>query len=469
MRRSAATLFVLQGAGTVVRFVGIAYFARKLGAGLLGAYFLFRALYWFLRVPADLGISDAVQKRISEGQSAPAVFATGALLKALPLLVVAIAIGALRGVVNAYVGVDAALLLLLLLFIEEYGRLTVYVLRGEFRISETATIEMCRHVVWAGVGTVLVGAGFEVIGLIYASIAGAVAVLLLGVWKLDRSLGTPSLEHARRLLAYSKYRSVTTVGVNFYSWMDVAIVGVFLTHDHVGAYEVSWQITTVVLLLSHAVAATIFPHISSWSASGNREKLERLIPRTLTPTLLFAIPAFLGTLLLSNPLLEIVFGAEYGLASTALIVLMGEKLFRAVHVIFGRALEGLDKPDLSARSTVLSLSLNGVLNVLLIWRFGLVGAAVATTLASAVDTVVHARYLSRFVDIVVPYEEIGWCVLAATGMATVVAAVRSVVVVDSPSSLAFVIGIGVAVYGSLLLAFDPFRTQLVGTIGDIVS
>jgi len=467
MRRDAVKLISFRGVGTAIRFAGLAYFARVLGAEVLGAYFLFRAMYWFLRVPSDFGLSDAVQKRISEGQSSDAVTTTGALLKLVPLAVVGGFVYVVRGQINGYVGLNVAILYFPLLLVEEYGRLSVAVLRGKLRIGETATIELARHVAWVGAGVLLTIGGYEVMSLIYASIASAIVVLLIGGWKVDVGIRTPSRRIGRQLVSFSKFRFVTTVGDRFYNWMDIVVIGFFLTHTHVGVYEVAWQVTTVVSLLSYALAATIFPHISAWDADGRRDELERLIPRAITPLLAVAIPAFFGVIVLGELILSITFGTSYVLASSALVLLMGEKILRAAHVIFGRALEGIDKPNLAARSTVLSLSVNAILNVVLVWKFGLIGAAIATATASALDMLVHVRYVSRFVDIRIPYRELGWCIVASLGMSGIVSGVKTLVVIDTFAELVIAILLGVTVYVTLLLPFDPLRQRIAVTVGEI--
>ena len=56
--------------------------------------------------------------------------------------------------------------------------------------------------------------------------------------------------------------------------MDVAIIGLFLTHTHVGTYEIAWCVTTVSILFSEAIAGTIFPQLSEWDADSAKERVE---------------------------------------------------------------------------------------------------------------------------------------------------------------------------------------------------
>ena len=56
------------------------YFARAVGAGVLGAYFLFIAYLGIIGLMADGGIGGAAVKRISEGEEPDAYFSAFVVL-----------------------------------------------------------------------------------------------------------------------------------------------------------------------------------------------------------------------------------------------------------------------------------------------------------------------------------------------------------------------------------------------------
>ena len=207
--------------------------------------------------------------------------------------------------------------------------------------------------------------------------------------------------------------------------------------------------------------------MSEWDAADATDRIKQLIPRVLTPALFFVIPAFFGAVLFSREILTLVFGAEYAGAWLVLIILMGEKLLQAPHVILGRSLQGVDRPGLAARAGVVAMVLNLLLNLVLVWSFGIVGAAVATAISFAVNTLLHATYLSRFVTIRVPYREIGWCVVASVGMALVLIVARSAVVIDTVPRLAAAVLLGVVVYSGIVVLFRPFRVRALDTVKEV--
>jgi len=318
-----------------------------------------------------------------------------------------------------------------------------------------------RQATWVGVGILFVSQGFGSVGLVYGLLSGLVLTLVWGWYKVSVRPEYPSREHARSLFDYGKYNIVSSVGGYFYNWMDVAIIGLFLSQADVGAYEIAWRVTSVVILFSRSIASAIFPQISEWSSEGAKNEIEDLLPQVITPSLILVIPAFFGTLLLSEEILGLVFGSEYTIAALALTILMFDQVTEAGQVVFGRSLQAVNRPDLAARATIVGVALNLALNVILIWEFGITGAAIATMVASLVSgLLLHYYYLSRIISINVPYRELIGCSLAATSMMFILLGLRDVIVVDTIRELLLTVFIGVVTYGVSLLIFPSLRVRI---------
>ena len=467
--RSSGKLWFATVTNAAVTFVGIAYFARVLGASAIGVFFLFEALLNVLTLPADFGICSAVEKRLSEGDSPGSILTTAFLLKSVPLAAVAGGILLLRGPVNEYVGANVAVWLVIAIAARELAMQAIQVLNGELRVGEGAAPWLAQSVVWVGLGAVLVEFGFGVRGVIYGLIAGFVISFVWAMHRRSTPFRSPSREHVRSLFDYSKYSFIDDVGGSLYNWMDVLIIGYFLTSADVGVYEVAWRITLIVLLASKAIGKTIFPAISRWDSEEATRRIEDLIPSALTPSLALVIPSFFGVVLLSREILTLVFGPEYSGAWLVLIVLIGGKTFEAIQDVIGRALYGINHPGLAARAAVVTIVLNLVLNTVLVVQYGIIGAAVATVVAFAAQTSVMTLYLSRFLDVRVDWRELGWLVLSSLGMALVLIGARSAVPVESLPGLIAVISLGAVVYTVLVLAFRPLRTKVVRSVRTLDS
>lgn len=466
--RSSLRVFAARVASTLIGFLGLTFFARELGSHQMGIFFLFQALLGMVAIPVDFGIGGSVTKRLSEGESPGAILSTAILLKGLLLLPFSTGIIVFSRQINDYLGADLALLLVLALVLQEAAKLTMQVLKGELRAGETAAPTFSRKFVYVALGAVMVVTGTGVRGIIYSLLAGLGLMFLWGSWKVSTPLGPPSLNYARSLFNYSKYAFISSIGGYFYSWMDVAIIGFFLTQAEVGVYEIAWRISAVTILFSSSIATVIFPQVSQWSAEDATERIEEILPKAIAPALFFVLPAFFGTLLFSRKILGIVFGSEYSIGWFVLIILMGEKMFQAVHVLLGKSLQGVDRPDLAAKATIVSIGINMVLNIILVFYFGISGAAVATALSFVVNTLLHALYLSQFVTIHLPLQRIAGILVASFGMCVVLRAVQSAFTVSTLPHLIVAISFGIICYILFVLLIPSSRKIVLENISKIL-
>ncbi|WP_162562352.1 flippase [Salinigranum rubrum] len=456
--RSSSKLFVVNVANAGIGFLAVTVFARELGPAGIGAFFLFQALFRVLESGIDLGLNTAIEKRLSEGASRETILGSGIVLKFAGFLGVVALLLAFRGPVNSYVGEPVAGLLILTVGASQLATIATTTLRGELRVGETAVLFLANQVVYALLGAVFVlGFGMGPIGLIYGVIVGSVVSFLWGIAKLDTRPARPSMASVRSLLSYTKYNIIPALGVQVHSWTDVLIIGLILTQADVGAYEVAWRVAAITLLFPNALGVSLLPQASAFSTSGNRERVGRLISNALLPSVALVIPAVFGTLVFAREILGLLFGPEYAAASLVLVVLIAGKVPEAVQTVVGRVLLGIDRPDLVARATVVSTVLNIVLNVALIPRYGLIGAAVATTFAFTVGMVQRAWYLRTEIAYRLPVGNVLRVTAVSAVMGGVLVGVQSVVTVSDVPGLVGVVLVGVVTFVAGILAVPTLR------------
>jgi O-antigen/teichoic acid export membrane protein len=449
--------------GSGISFLAVIVFSRELGAGPLGVYYPFIALLGLLSILANFGLRTATEKRISEGDDVEVFLGSAIILKSALLFLVVLAVLPFRGYINQYIGEEAVALFILALLAKEMSELSLFVLRGELRTDETALVESVYPVCWLSIGIILYMNNFGVKSLIIAHICGLFIMGIIGWKKVSLSPQWPDVEHIKSILDYGKYSVISAVGGYFYSWLDVIILTLFvilnfgISRQDIGAYENAWRLTMITMFLSQSIATTIFPQFSQWDSEDTIEKVESVIPTVIFPALLPVIPGFVGILVLSEDILEILFGTEFTVAAAALIILAAEKILQSVHVVLGRSLQAINYPDLAAYATVVSICINLILNIILIWYLGIVGAAIATTVSFAANTLLHMRFLSRFIDIRFPISKISWSVISSIIMGVIIYQYKVSYNVSNIVHLLAIVVVGGIIYTLLLLLYTPIR------------
>jgi O-antigen/teichoic acid export membrane protein len=466
--KSSTKLFTSNGLRAVISFLALIYFTKNLPSSALGSFFLFQASLGILSIPADFGLLGAIEKRISEDNSPEQVLTTALLLKLIPLSIVSILIILFQNNINEYLEVELAGWLVIGLFLLSLKELMIKVLRGEMRVGETASLQFIDKFLWAAIGIILVLNGYGTEALVYGLLTGHAFVFLIGMYKRSTNFGLPSWEKAQSLYNYAKYNVISSTGSYVYNWMDVAMLGFFVSPSLISAYEVAWRVSSLLLMFSRSIATSLFPQISSWEIDGKYDEIESILPKTLFFTLLFVIPGFFGISILSKQILTIIFTPEYAVAWVALIILSAERLFHSIHMILGRTLNGINRPNLAARATVASLLINLVLNAVLISQFGIIGAALATSISFIVNAYLHAKYLSNYIDISVDRDNMSWLLFSSVLMSFVVLVIAVFISVDTLTILLLYVLIGAITFSLVMLVKKSVRKEVINITNSIL-
>ena len=227
--------------------------------------------------------------------------------------------------------------------------------------------------------------GLTLISALLAAVVGYGATLLLGLVFLSGNLrlwapATRShLEYLRPALRYGVFSHLGNL-VSFLNYrLDIYLVNLFLGPAATGIYTVAVRLGEQVWVVSQAVSTVIFPRLSAMrSAASLRNELTVVVSRA---TLWASAIVGAALLIVSEPLIAVLFGIEFQAASWVLALLLpGIVVLSGARVLAN---------DLAARNMVaanfyISLGLlvaNVVGTLLLIPPFGLAGAAISTSVA----------------------------------------------------------------------------------------
>jgi len=160
---------------------------------------------------------------------------------------------------------------------------------------------------------------------------------------------------------------------------DIVVLNLFMTPQDIAIYYAAVKTTSLVSFVYFAVVAAQMHKFSGLHAAGKTEQLDQLLHQSISwifwPSLL-AAAVILG---MGLPLLNL-YGSEFASGYSIMFILALGLLVRAAFGPLEFVLNVLGQQKSSAMVLFSAVGLNIGLNFLLIPRFGLEGAAAATTL-----------------------------------------------------------------------------------------
>jgi O-antigen/teichoic acid export membrane protein len=403
-------------------FVATIYIARILGAEPLGIYHLSLSLVSWLSIVGTAGFSGAISKRVSEGDEPGAYAVAGVLTVTGFFLVVAIALFAARHHVDAYVGFHVTGFLILILLVVLGFSVVNDVLTGLSQVHVYGVLISVKVGTRSLLQILLIVAGFSITGLFIGHIVGIALVVLIGSYVVLRTVPTltwPTVRHFRDLINFAKYSWLGEVRGRMFNYMDVIILGFFVSQSLIGIYSVAWNIAQFLALFSGSIMNTLFPEMSRLSNERDPSAVSGLLETSLTYGGLFLIPGLVGGTLLGERILRL-YGPEFPQGSAIFVVLIVANLIQGYQQQFLNTLSGIDRPDLAFRVNGLFTVANLLLNVVLIYLYGWLGAAFATAASAGVSYGLSHFYVRSIIDFSFPKTEIAYQVVASVVMGCVV-------------------------------------------------
>jgi len=166
--------------------------------------------------------------------------------------------------------------------------------------------------------------------------------------------------------------------------LDMLLVAVFLTPTEVGYYSLAVGIAEKLWMLPGAIATVLFPRISSLQD----KEANNLTPRIARHTFFIIFILSLILAILIRPLIKILFGITFLPSVNPLLILLPGIVALSSAKTLTADMAGRGKPQFGAYSAFISLAVNIPLNLWLIPKWGIAGAAFASSVAYIIATIV---------------------------------------------------------------------------------
>lgn len=192
----------------------------------------------------------------------------------------------------------------------------------------------------------------------------------------------------------------SSIAISIYVMLDTLMLGFQSSYDEVGYYNSAMHIIKALLPIATALSAVAVPRVASFMHKKQTHKINELMSKSLGVVSFLAFPITLGIIAVSPIFVPLFFGEKFAGAvlpmqiGSVLILLIGLNNLNGVQVLIG-----LDKDKQFFYSVLSGAIANFLLNLILIPRYGAVGATIASVYAETQILIVNEYFVRKYTDV----------------------------------------------------------------------
>lgn len=221
---------------------------------------------------------------------------------------------------------------------------------------------------------------------------------LISIWSRLPTHLTLKKASIIRLGRYGLHSLSNSFGNLIWSKADITLLAYYLSPLSVGLYNAAFQFTNIFIVVDEALNTLLFPRVSRYCLQpiGSQQELIRgAFEKSVAVGMVLLTPACLVLFLFAEPILAQVFTPDYAQAGLVLRLVAVAGLIHPFIRLAGSILNGVSRPDLLARITWTVGACSVALNVILIPRFGISGAALVALIANLLTMAISSVVLHK--------------------------------------------------------------------------
>jgi O-antigen/teichoic acid export membrane protein len=381
--RSSVLLLIGQivslGIGAVYG-IAIARYLGVTGYGLLSTAIAFTAVF----APfTSLGLTTLATREVARDKSL-----AGKYLGNLIIIEIALAIGtfcliALAACVLRYPQETITLIYILALSVVCAGFTSVfYSLFQAFERMEYQSLGLILSTVATFVVVIWgITARLGVVLFAFAYFVGSLAVTIFCLAIYSTKFSLPHIEidlkFWKRILPEALPFALSGLFVSIYFYIDSVLLSVMKGAEAVGLYNAPYRLIMVLVFIPTVISTAIFPAMSRFHVTA-QDSFRLIYKRYFKYMAIIAVPLGIGTTLLADQIITLIFGVAYGNSAIALQILIWATVFIFLTAAFLRLFETSNRQMIVTKITAVGMVENTALDVILIPRFSYAGASIAT-------------------------------------------------------------------------------------------
>lgn len=405
----------------ILSFVYFTLIARLVGVVDTGAYVFALSFTTIFSVFVDFGLAPLIQREIArKPESTQSIISKTLAVKLVyASITILFALGTsylmgLEGLTQRMIFIAVALMVF------DSFNLTIWsAFRGHHRLQYEAFAVILSQAITLAVGLIGLLAGFPLEILIVALLLGSVFTSIYATVLLRRKLQIwpkPDFTNAfnKSFLKESIPFGFAGAFTRVFSAIDTVLLKQFVGPTAVGLYAVPNKIVFALQFIPSAFAASIYPAMSSLYKQ-DKKKMVQVFEQSMLFLFLLSLPIAVGIFILTPTIISELYTEKFLPSIPAMYILVWGVVFGFTEFPLGSLLSAIGQQRKNTITRGIVMTVNVVLNLILIPLYSFLGAAIAAVISYALLTIMGGYWVSRYV-------EVNWGALLYAFLKTAVAA-----------------------------------------------
>lgn len=402
--RNTVSLSIAELIGKMGQFFIFVYIARVMGKEVFGVFNFAYALSLIAVVFADIGINFMLVREMSKNSSRISSYVGNSFMikcvfSALTFILVLLLMHS-----KDFPATTRAVVYLLYSYIvlRSFCELFFSVFKTYEKMHYEAIIKFISTVIMVifVFSSLFLGLGIVAVSLAYVLMQFLVFIItyillvkkFAGIsFRFDAAL---SREIIRKALPFG----FSIVFANIYFYIDSVMLSFIKGDEAVGIYSAAYNITLAILVIPSMYTLAIYPILSrnfGLNSSAAASKIKMIYERSFKYLYIIGLPISIGIFVMADGIIRLVYGPNYQDSSIALQILAWFVFMKFLSYLTGIVLSSMDRQDLRMYSMGASAFANLAANIILIPKYGIIGAGISTLFSELVLFVSSQYFVSR--------------------------------------------------------------------------
>ncbi|VVB90881.1 Polysaccharide biosynthesis protein [uncultured archaeon] len=438
----------------VLSLLLVVYIARYLGDVDFGKYSFAFAFSNFFLIFADIGLSTLIIRDIARNKMQAGKYLGNILI--IKSVLGVIVLGSILSTITVMgYPFDTAIVVYIVGFSLILGSMagsfqSIFIAYEEMEYPAIITIVGRLIFIGAGLATLFLGYGLITLVLIFL-ISNIFSLFLSAFFtykKFTKPIFDIDYNFCKYLIKTGSPFLLTGIFASIYFYINTILLSMMKGDAVVGWYNAAYNLLGALIPFLSYFMAAMFPVFSRLAKTSGND-LTMAFKESMRYLFIFTLPIVVGTTLIAENIIYFLYGAQFSESISTLQILIWALLFMSMSLVLMTFLNSTDRQMFVTKTTACGAVINVALNILLIPKYSLIGASIATVITEASLFVLYYYFVSKYQHISSIHKIVNKPVIAVLVMSIFVLYLRE-------ANIFMIIGIAAFIYIGVLLMIKGF-------------